>query len=251
VGVYALIRTFCLVFVHEGTAMQSLLVWCGGLTMVTGVLGAAAQNRVRRILSFHIISQIGYMVLGLGLYSPLAVAGAVFYILHHIIVKSNLFLLGGVIETLQGSDRLKTAGGILKSRPVVAAMFAVPALSLAGIPPLSGFFAKLAVIRASLELDRPLVAAVALAVGALTLFSMTKIWNAVFWKAAPAEAGIRPARIGYRLVPVFLLCAITISIGLFGDPLFELTKRAAAQLIDTSGYIAAVLGTNSSDGGGI
>jgi multicomponent Na+:H+ antiporter subunit D len=125
----------------------------------------------------------------------------------------------------------------------------IPALSLAGIPPLSGFFAKLAIVRATLESGRPVVAAVALAVGALTLYSMTKIWNEVFWKAPPDEARRRPTGIRGRLVPVLLLCVLTLAIGLAGDPLFELAQRAAGQLIDTRAYVDAVLGGSLSSGG--
>src|SRR5690606_28487407 len=115
VGVYALIRVFTLLFTQEIDYTHNLLLVLSGLTMLTGVLGAASQNEFRRILSFHIISQIGYMVMGLALFTPLALAGAIFYIIHHIIVKANLFLISGVVHRLQGSYELKYLGGLYRS----------------------------------------------------------------------------------------------------------------------------------------
>jgi multicomponent Na+:H+ antiporter subunit D len=181
VGVYALLRMFTLVFDHDVGFTHQILLWVACLTMVTGVLGAAAQNDFRRILSFHIVSQIGYMILGLALLTPLAIVGAVFYLVHHIVVKANLFLIAGVAERIAGSTDLAKIGGLYKSAPLLAVLFVVPAFSLAGFPPLSGFWAKFLLVKASLEIDAWVVAAVALVVGLLTIYSMTKIWGAAFW----------------------------------------------------------------------
>ena len=132
---------FTLVFDPTGFT-HTILLWVAALTMVTGVLGAAAQTRFRRILSFHIVSQIGYMVLGLALLTPLALVGAVFYLVHHIIVKANLFLVSGVANRLTGSTELGRIGGLYAAAPLLAVLFLMPAFSLAGFPPLSGFWAK-------------------------------------------------------------------------------------------------------------
>ena len=142
VGVYALIRLFTLIFSMEQTGLQSLLLWVAGLTMFIGVLGATSFYSIKKILSFHIISQIGYMVMGLALYTPLALAGTVFYLVHHIIVKANLFLIGGILDRYYGSDQLARLGGAYKMYPWLAFWFLVPAFSLAGFPPLSGFWGK-------------------------------------------------------------------------------------------------------------
>ncbi len=194
VGVYAMIRVFTLLFVHDQAYVHTLILIIAGLTMLTGVLGAAAQHEFRRILSFHIISQIGYMIMGLGLagvtaspqLATLALAGSVFYIAHHIIVKTNLFLVSGVVRRVCGSFELKDLGGLYRSSPGLAILFLIPALSLAGVPPLSGFFAKLSLVQAGLGIGQYAIVAVALVVGLLTLFSMTKIWAEAFWKPQPA-----------------------------------------------------------------
>jgi multicomponent Na+:H+ antiporter subunit D len=250
VGVYALIRIFTLVFV-DAASIYRLLLWVAGMTMLTGVLGAVSQFHVRRILSFHIISQIGYMVMGLALLaSPNAAArrlgliAAVFYIVHHIVVKTNLFLIAGVVRRLRGTEELKRTGGLVTDAPWLAALFLVPAFSLAGIPPLSGFWAKLAMIRAGLEAEQWWLVAAAIAAGLLTLLSMIKIWNEAFWK--PLPEGSRAPGTGGRaglvamLLPVVVLAIVTILIGLFPQALLGLAGQAGDQLLDSSAYLAAV-----------
>jgi multicomponent Na+:H+ antiporter subunit D len=256
VGVYALIRVFTLIFVEDTGFTHTLILVLAGLTMVTGVLGAAAQHEFRRILSFHIISQIGYMILGLGLaglatspvLAALALAGSVFYITHHIIVKTNLFLVSGVARRLGGSFELKELGGLYRAYPGLAILFLIPALSLAGVPPLSGFFAKLSLVQAGLGTEQYAIVAVSLVVGLLTLFSMTKIWAEAFWKAPPpVSANGEPQTLCSRerrtlLLPIGMLAALTVTIGLAAEPVFVLATRAADQLADREGYIRAVLG---------
>jgi multicomponent Na+:H+ antiporter subunit D len=245
VGVYALIRVFTLLFTQDVGFTHGLILVIAALTMITGVLGAAAQNEIRRILSFHIVSQIGYMLMGLGLYTPLALAGSIFYIAHHIVVKTNLFLVGGISHALRGTYALKDSGGLYRAHPWIGVLFLVPALSLAGIPPLSGFWAKLVLVRAGLDAQSYAVVAVALGVSLLTLFSMTKIWAEAFWKEAPDPADRPVAPLRWRLMvgPVAALALVTLVIGTVAQPVFALAERAAAQLMDPSAYVATVLAT--------
>ncbi len=191
VGVYAIIRTQTLLF-DAPVWMGTVLIVVAVLTMVVGVLGAIAQDDMKRILAFHIISQIGYMIFGLGLFTVAGVAGAVFYIVHHIIVKTALFLVAGLVARRAGSSRLSEVGGLVRSAPVIAVLFAVPALSLAGIPPFSGFLAKFALVDAGLADGAWAAVAASLAVGLLTLYSMTKIWSGVFWGVRETEPPVEP-----------------------------------------------------------
>lgn len=252
VGVYALYRVYTLIFIGDTGYTHTILLWIAALTMLTGVLGAAAQFEFRRILSFHIVSQIGYMLLGLALFTPLAIIGGVFYIMHHIIVKTNLFLISGVVYRLLGSYDLKQLGGVYKHRPGIAVLFLIPALSLAGLPPLSGFFAKFLVIRAGLEVEAWVATAVALLVGLLTLYSMIKIWAEVFWKPVPEGVDTSLLRgkksdrsLWILLLPIIGLNVCTLYIGLNGQPIYELASDAADQLLNPSAYIEAVLGDRS------
>ncbi len=250
VGVYTLIRVFSLLFIQDVAYTHAIILVIAGLTMVTGVLGAMAQSEFRRILSFHIISQVGYMVMGLGLFTPLALAGSIFYIMHHIIVKTNLFLVSGVASRLQGSYQLDRLGGLYQAAPTLTVIFIISAFSLAGMPPLSGFWAKLILVKASLDITGYLIAATALAVGLLTLFSMAKIWAAAFWGAQPPATGAAVAQTHSTLnasekialyLPMIVLGLLTLAIGLMSAPFFELATHAADQLLNPEAYIHAVL----------
>ncbi len=188
VGIYALLRFFTVIFPLQGTLFQPILLVLSGFTMVVGVLGAAAQTDFRKILSFHIVSQIGYMLMGIAIYTPLAIAGAVFFVVHNVLVKTNLFLVSGLVNKLFGSYKLKELGGVYRKFPFIALLFALSAFSLTGIPPLSGFWGKYILAVAGFSANQWLpvtVTAISLGVSLLTLFSMTKIWNEVFWKPNP------------------------------------------------------------------
>ncbi len=242
VGVYALIRLYTLILPFD-TLFQNILLTLGVATMLTGVFGAAAQMEIRRILAFHIISQIGYMIIAMALGTAIGLAACVFYLCHHIIVKSNLFLVGGVAADCAGSEDLRKSGGLWAWWPALGLIFLIPAMSLAGIPPLSGFVAKLGVVYASVESDAWWLVAAALFTGLFTLYSMSKIWLELFWKPHPTgvPAGV-PERRYRRLLPMALLAAITVAIGFFAGPLFGLAESAGAQLVNPAAYQAAVLG---------
>ncbi len=252
VGVYAIIRTFTLIFDGDAGYTGPIIGTIAALTMITGVLGAAAHFDIRRILSFHIISQIGYMLFGIAIATPLAIAGSILYVIHHIIVKANLFLIAGAVNRAGGSFHLKNLGGLYTALPFLGVLFLVPALSLAGLPPLSGFWSKYTVIKASLDAGHIALAVSGLVVGLLTLYSMLKIWNEAFWKAAPATTtvALEMWRTDYRckalmLTPIVSLTIITLTIGLYAEPFVDFSMRAAAQLIDKTAYINAVFGPDS------
>jgi multicomponent Na+:H+ antiporter subunit D len=243
VGVYALIRVFTLLFVHDIGFTHKLILILAALTMTSGVLGAIAQNEFRRILSYHIISQIGYMLIGLGLYTPLALAGSIFYIVHHIIVKTNLFLVSGVVYRLRNTYNLDNLGGLYRSSPIVSGGFFIAALSLSGIPPLSGFWSKFILVRAGFEVGNYWIIGVALFVGLFSLYSMMKIWREVFLKNPPVSVEYPEKELPDlpMLLPIVILATITVLIGLSANPIFNLAQDAANQLFDTSEYIQAVL----------
>jgi multicomponent Na+:H+ antiporter subunit D len=253
VGVYALIRVFTLLFVQDVGYTHSLILVIAGLTMVTGVLGAVAQHEFRRLLSFHIVSQIGYLLMGLGLFTQAALAGAVFFLFHVAVAKSALFLVSGVTYRLGGTYQLKRLGGLYQSSPALALLFIVPALSLAGIPPLSGFFGKLALVKAGLAIEQYAIVGTALGVSLLTLFSMIKIWVEVFWKRRPGPTdphspppAFRPAdRQPLLMVPIVVFALLMVVIGLGAEPILAYATRAAEQLLNPEMYIQAVVGRAS------
>jgi multicomponent Na+:H+ antiporter subunit D len=248
IGVYAIIRTQTLLFSHEGNP-DTLVLFLAGATMVVGVLGAVAQDDIKRILSFHIVSQIGYMVMGLGFYSVAGLAGATLFLVHQIPVKTSLFLVGGIVESLTGTGALERLGGMARRLPVVATLFLLGAFSLAGLPPFSGFFGKLALVQAGFSAERFLVVGVSLAVSLLTLFSMTKIWAGTFWgthRGSPALGAEHGVETRLRTPPLMLgatagVITLTLVIALAAEPLYALSVRAAEGLVDANAYVGAVL----------
>jgi multicomponent Na+:H+ antiporter subunit D len=240
VGVYCLIRTQTLLFPGE---LNDLIVVVGALTMALGVLGAISHTDMKRILSFHIVSQIGYMVFGLGIGGTAAIAATIFYLIHHIPVKTSLFLVEGIIERDSGSSSFDAVSGLARRSPAFAAMFLVPALSLAGLPPLSGFLAKFAIVRAGVDSEQWVAVAVALAVSLLTLVSMTKIWVGAFWgdvePAASVGVGIL-RRHALMSTATALVVVLSLAIAVGAGPLYDFANKAAEQILDVAGYVSAV-----------
>ena len=229
VGVYAVLRLLGDVFTQSPAILFEALGWVAVGTMLLGVLGAAWHWDMRRILAFHIISQIGYMLLGIALASREGTVGTVFYIVHHIIVKANLFLVAAIVFRLTGSYDLRRVGGLYKLRPWLGVLFLVPALSLVGVPPLSGFWAKFVVVRETLLQGHYVWAAAALLVGFLTLYSMMKIWFEAFWKKHPESGWALPAdaRLGPAYAATIALALLTVAIGLAPEPLAQFAQQAA------------------------
>jgi multicomponent Na+:H+ antiporter subunit D len=254
VGVYAIIRTQLLLFTDE-TRPATLLLVIASATMVVGVLGAIAQLDIRRILSFTIVSQIGYMVMGLGFFTVAGIAAVVYSMIHHIVVKTALFLVAGLVEHASGSNRLDRIGGMVRTTPLLAAMFLMSALALAGMPPLSGFISKFALVDAGIASRHYPVVAVSLVVSLLTLFSMVRIWSGAFWSppdedAAPTgpSPAARAAPVvrsgggpGLMVAPTAALVACSLAVAAAAGPLYALSQRTAHDLLDRDSYIEAVL----------
>ena len=177
-------------------------------------------------------------------------AAAVFSMVHHIVVKTTLFLTGGLIEHAGGSSRLTQVGGMVHTTPLLAALFLLPALSLAGIPPLSGFVSKFALVGAGIEARQYAVVAVSLVVSLLALLSMIRIWAGVFWNPAeePAESAGAEAPGRLRSGPLFMvaptaaLVACSLAVAAAAGPIYAFSERTARELLDPSGYVDEVLG---------
>jgi multicomponent Na+:H+ antiporter subunit D len=232
VGVYAVLRAVGDVFAPAPAVLLDALGWIACATMLFGVLGAAYHWDMRRILAFHIVSQIGYILLAVALTGEAGNAAALFYTVHHIVVKANLFLIAAMVWRLTGSYDLRRIGGLYRLRPGLALVFLVPALSLVGIPPLSGFWAKLLVLQVALAQGRYAWTAVALVVSVLTLYSMMKIWMEAFWKAHPDERWSLPT--DTHLAPAWAatlgLAAVTLAISVHPQPLLSYATAAARAL---------------------
>ncbi|NCN28226.1 Na+/H+ antiporter subunit D [bacterium] len=244
VGAYSLIKVFTLVFPLNKLPEIAWVLWVMAiLTMVIGVLGAVSKFTMKKILSVHIISQVGYIILGLALFTPKAIGAAVFYMIHNIFAKTNLFLISGITERYLGTDDLSRTGGLFKLAPFLAFLFLISSLALAGIPPLSGFFAKLFIAQAAVDLEDWLSLLAIFGVSVLTLFSMIKIWNEAFWKKAEGpfrEMAWKESVSWYS--PVVLLATILLLMGVYSAELYDLCYEAGSQLFYPESYLRAVLG---------
>ncbi|MCU1516478.1 MAG: cation:proton antiporter, partial [Pseudarthrobacter sp.] len=258
------VRTETLLF--PGDSLNTPLMVAALLTMVVGILGALAQSDIKRLLSFTLVSHIGYMVFGLAMSSVAGLAAAVFYVAHHITIQTSLFLVTGLIERRGGSSSVDRLAGLAKLSPLLALLFFVPAMNLAGIPPFSGFLGKVGLMQAGVELGTPL--AYALVIGGvltslLTLLAVARVWNRAFWRKpsdaehpdpvllAPPETsdtGRRGGRNNVTLLPRTMvgstlgLVLLGVSLTVFAGPLFKVSDQAAAEMLDRSAYIQAVLG---------
>jgi multicomponent Na+:H+ antiporter subunit D len=221
--------------------MYTVVLVLSVTTMVVGMIGALGQRDFRRVLSFNLIGHIGFTTLGLALWTPFALAASIFYMLHHILVITTLFLVSGLLLRLRRTTQLSELGGLYRTHTVVAVLAMIPLFSLAGVPPLSGFIAKLAIVQAALDVGHYRVAGIALVVSLLTVLSMARLWDEAFWKPAPSEAGNAPlGRV--IVVPVAVLAMLTVALAIAAEPVLDVSRRSADQLLQPDEYIRAVLG---------
>jgi multicomponent Na+:H+ antiporter subunit D len=265
-GVYVLYRLMSVVFAGDPSIRPAILV-LALLTMVVGVLGAVGRGDVRGILAFHMVSQVGYLVLPLGLWTLAGVTAGLVYLLQYIAVKGALFLAVGAVETFTGTGRLRDLGGMVRTRPILAVGFLLPALALAGIPPTSGFVGKLLLLLAALDAEAWVAAGLIVLVSLFTLLSMVKIWNGVFWGEVTDRVAREPTVLPSGIVvpsggagddlpppahrvprgravalvaPSVVLGVAVVLLGLAAPWFVDLVEPAAEALLDPTTYLEAV-----------
>lgn len=274
VGVYAIIRTETLLFPDDGPGghFRVPMMWVALLTMVVGILGAAVQADIKRLLSFTLVSHIGYMIFGVALSSPLGLNATVYYVVHHITVQTTLFLAVGLVERIGGTTSISRLSGLLKRAPLIAVLFFIPALNLGGIPPFSGFLGKAGLLIAGAQQGGWVVWV--LIVGSvltslLTLYALMRVWNMAFWRSrAEVEAGYRSTYINTLVespddegevrtgasTPRLMVAAttgmviVTLALTALAGPLFALGDRTATEIADHDAVITAVLHSGGADG---
>lgn len=261
VGVYAIIRTDTVLFTDVDIDIPLMVI--AALTLIIGVLGALAQADIKRLLSFTLVSHIGYMIFGISIGSTAALAATIFYIIHHITVQTTLFLATGLVERVGGTTSINRLGGILRASPLVSVLFFIGAMNLGGIPPFSGFLGKVGLFQAGAELGTALSYAL-IAAGALTslltLYALVRVWNMAFWRSSADVAGYSSPlldslaegpedegeTVRSKRVPALMVAAttgmvvLTIGLTVFAGPLFEIASRAAANTGNESTYVESV-----------
>jgi multicomponent Na+:H+ antiporter subunit D len=232
VSIYVLLRLMGEVFNDQPMVFYDALGWIAVATMISGVLGAAYHWDLRRILAFHIVSQIGYLLLAVALASPAGGSAGLFFMIHNILAKATLFLIAGIMYRTAGHYDLRRIGGLFTARPLLAILFLVAGFSLVGIPPSSGFWGKFLLAQESFVQGHYAWGGLALAVGFLTLYSMIKIWLEGFWKPHPSgEVSIAPVmHLGPAYATVIVLTVLLLLMGLFPEPLIQYTNAATSML---------------------
>ena len=241
VGVYALLRVLVTIMPMQRDIIAELIAWVAVATMLLGAVGALAQNDLRRLLGFTVISGIGTMLAGLALASPLALSGAIFYAVHSMIVMTALYCLAGMMIRLGGTHDLHDGGGLYAARPALAAMALVLFFAVSGLPPFSGLWPKVMLVKASLDVGAWWVAAGILVTGFLTTIVFGRVFLLMFWRPVqPAGEELAPKADNAAFAATAALCAIAILLGVYPEPAMRVTGAAAAALLDAPGYIDAV-----------
>jgi multicomponent Na+:H+ antiporter subunit D len=243
VGVYVLLRGFGSVMPDDLSAAHQLLVVLAGLTMVLAIIGAVARSFVRGILAFNLLSHIGFMALAVGLFTPESVGAAIYYIMHHILVMASLFLITGAMISLNRTDHLPRMGNLWKKAPWLGVLFLVQAMSLSGIPPLSGFWGKYLILEALLKAEAYWLVVAVLLASILTLLSMIKVWNGAFWTARP-EAVVNLEGGHWRSL-AWIAAGVTVFslfMGLGAEWFLQVAFEADRQVMDKGAYADLVFG---------
>lgn len=251
VGIYSLIRVFTTLFLENSDYTHPLIAILACITIVLGGWGAMSQWNFKKILSFHSVSQVGYIVLGLGIFTPLSLTASIYFMIHHMIVKTGLFFISGIIRRLYGTSRIKLLGDLFQIDKSLSILFLILAFSLMGIFPFSGFWAKYFLILSGYEEKQYLLTSIALISSIFTALSMIKVWNEVFWKPVDIEDSIKiqkPLKKIKKIAlyfPAYLFALLSIIMTLWVSPFYEICSEAAEELLDSRNYIEAVLGANA------
>lgn len=242
VGLYAIIRTFTLIFYHDTGGIHAVIGWMAAATIILGSLGAVAYKDLGRILNYNIIISVGFIAFGIATASSDSLNGAVFYLMHDMIAKALLFILGGIIIASAGVNKLSDMGGLMKRHPLVGWMFFIVALALVGIPPLSGFLGKVLIVRGGLSGGHYVLTGLALASSLAVLYSLIKVFMGAFWGESPRLQESKPVRIHKTAYAAAIgLTVMVIVLGVGSEWIYSYTSQAGAVLSDPSLYINAVL----------
>ncbi len=253
VGVYAIIRTETQLF--QDNDLNMLLLCVGLATMIVGVLGALAQAELKRILSFTLVSHVGYMIFGLAIATPAAIGATIYYMVHHIVVQTTLFLAVGLVERRAGSTSILKVKGLMRAAPMIAILYFIPAVNLGGLPPFSGFIGKYALFDAAAEVGSPMMYLLivgGIVTSLLTLYALMRAWNLSFWREeeeatepetesriaylddAPSAATQTKRRVIPRIMTITTtgMVAVTLALTVFAGPLYQLCADIGASILE-------------------
>lgn len=243
-AVYGILRIIYVVYQSMNLpTMQFLLIFWGTVTMFVGVTMALAQHDFKRLLAFHSISQIGYVITGIGLTTALGITGGLYHALNHTLFKGLLFLCAGAVFYATGTTDLDKLGGLAKRMPQTALIFLIGAFSISGIPPFNGFVSKWIIYQATYEAGYAPVTIVALLVSVMTLASFIKVAQSAFFGQLPKEfKNVEEVPLSMR-VPMWIMAILCVIGGIVPNIVTKyLVTPAANAVMNASRYVEAMMG---------
>lgn len=242
VGVYGLIRLTMLLFIAEAPLVRNLLLVLGIIGIFFGSLAALRTYDAKRMLAYSTFGQIGFILLGIGWGTPLALVGAIVYAFNHSFIKSSLLMITGAIASRMPnkSASLKDIGGAGRQLGTISLLYFVGGLALSGIPPFNGFISKLTIVQGGIEAQSWVILGLAVAAGLITLLYTMQTWQHIFQRSPDASLHLKP--VGDSIIAPTMLICLCVLLGLFAAPLIEAATIAVARLGDPNIYIRSVLG---------
>lgn len=248
VGIYALGRILITLMPAERDLLAETIAWVAAATMILGIMGALAQSDIRRLMGYVVISGIGTMMAGLALASPTAISGTVFYAVHSMIAMTALYLLAGMMRERGGTFSLREAGGLYRAHPLLAAFALVLFLAVAGLPPFSGLWPKILLVKASFDVGAWWLGGAILVTGLLTTIALGRVFALAFWRNSDGrmESSNAPSNRSSILIsylPIALLTVPIVIMGIYPEPFLQLADQAATAVANSTGYREAVFTT--------
>ncbi len=241
VGIYAIFRTYSIIFVHDPAYTHTVLGVLAALTMIFGVIGAVAHKDVTKILVYNVIVAVGFVLFGVSTMTEAGYQGAIYYVIHDMIIKAALFLLIGALVTVGGTKYLKQMGGIIKYHPALGWLFLVAVFALVGIPPLSGFIGKVLLIQGGTTVGDYWIVFLMMVASLLVLYSMIRIFLQGFYGKSVLSSKEEHGTTKGLLFPISLLIALSVLLGIGAEFLYPFVQTATEVLLQPELYINAVL----------
>ncbi|WP_181350585.1 Na+/H+ antiporter subunit D [Thalassobacillus sp. CUG 92003] len=241
VGIYAILRTFTLIFVHDPNLTHTLFIYLAALTMIFGVIGALSTHNIKLIVAYNIIPAVGFMLMGIGLFTETSISGTLYYLVHDMIIKGSLFLIVGAIAYVAGTSDLRKMGGLIHHYPVLGWMLFIASLVLAGIPPFSGFIGKLLLLQGGVAQEELLIVITGLITSLLILFSMIRIFVKGFWGEKSDVLPTKPVKTAPFTWPIAFLLTFSVLLGLGAEWVYPSVQSMAEYLMNPDLYIESIL----------
>jgi multicomponent Na+:H+ antiporter subunit D len=241
VGLYAILRVFTLIFIHDTGFTHQLMMWLAMLTVLFGVIGSIAFSDVMKIVIYNIITAVGVILFGIAMNTPASIQGAVYYLIHDMLIKGALFMLAGTLIALTGTASLHKMGGLITRYPVLGWMFFISAISLAGIPPFSGFVGKLKIAEGGFDKGETLFSVLILLSSLLVLYSVLKVFTTAFWGEEKEIPGTARRSAKGLLYPAAAFLLLSLLFGLGTEWVSPYVNQTAENLLNPEKYIEAVL----------